>query len=417
MKKTLFTLLVLLSAQFVIAQVPDTAMRHLMEYRVYDCYEVEYNAVLQSQRLYKQGKRDSLSALITFWKNHCAPNERIVSLSILNSIKNNTFKESLTENEFLAPRSKTTFTDSDIYVRDIFYYLKEYRSAVAGAISDNQYSVWMDNNYALPKDYTEYYKFYKQYYSFLQEMAVSLVGKRAYSPAEEFLIKFYARPDSVAFAELDSVKYEPTVLGRKYVASKNYHNKMHGFSSNIQMGMWLPTGPLSTLGSHPYMAYNLGGRGEVIMADYTFGFRVGDAKNYITVLKDGTYYNSKNYISWFTGADLGCKLFRTRKSELDFLVGLGYEEIQTLYEPVENDVAITQSVKSFYANAGLAYKIYVRNTVRNNKHVRSYFSLQAKYNYVNYDNKGGTDLTGNALIIGLVYGSYTHGYIKHPNLN
>ncbi len=417
MKNALFTFLVLLIAKLSMAQVPDTAMKHLMDYRVYDCYEVEYNSIIQSQRLHRQGKRDSLNALITFWKNHCAPNERIISLSILNSIKNNTFKESLTENEFLNPRSKTTFTDSDIYVRDIFYYLKEYRAAVAGAISDNQYSIWVDNNYSLPKDYADYYKFYKQYYSFLQEMAASLEGRRNYSPAEEFLIKFYTRPDSVAFSQLDSLKYQSSIIGKKYVASKNYHNKIHGFSSNIQMGMWLPNGPLSTLGSHPYIAYNLGGRGEVIMVDYTFGLRFGDAKNNYTVLKDGIYYNSNNYISWFTGADIGCKLFRTRKSEFDFLVGLGYEEIQTLYEPVVEDVANTQSVKSFYANAGLAYKIYVRDAVIKGKHKRSYFSLQAKYNYVNYNNRGGTDLTGNAIIVGLVYGSYTHGYIKYPNLN
>ncbi len=417
MKNALFTFLVLLIAKLSLAQVPDTAMKHLMDYRVYDCYEVEYNSIVQSQRLHTQGKRDSLNALITFWKNHCAPNERIISLSILNSIKNNTFKESLTENEFLNPRSKTTFTDSDIYVRDIFYYLKEYRAAVAGAISDNQYSIWVDNNYSLPKDYTEYYKFYKQYYGFLQELAASLEGKRVYSPAEEFLIKFYARPDSVAFTQLDSLKFQSSIIGKKYLASKNFHNKIHGFSSNIQMGMWLPNGPLSTLGSHPYIAYNLGGRGEVIMVDFTFGLRFGDAKNNYTVLKDGIYYNSNNYISWFTGVDIGCKLFRTRRSEFDCLVGLGYEEIQTLYEPVAEDVANTQSVKSFYANAGLAYKIYVRDAVIKGKHKRSYFSLQAKYNYVNYNNRGGTDLTGNALIIGLVYGSYTHGYIKYPNLN
>lgn len=416
MRNTLFAFLVLMIPQLSVAQVPDTAMKHLMEYRVYDCYEVEYNAVLQSQRLFKQGKKDSLTALITFWKNHCAPNERIISLSVLNSIKNNTFKESITENEFLAPRSKTTFTDSDIYVKDIFYYLKEYRAAVAGAISDNQYSIWVENNYSLPKDYTEYYKFYKQYYGFLQEMAASLVGQRTYSPVEEFLIKFYTRPDSVDFSQLDSMKYQSSILGKQYVASKNYHNKMHGFSSNIQLGMWLPNGPLSTLGSHPYIAYNIGGRGEVIMVDYTIGLRLGDAKNNYTVLKDGMYYNSNNFVSWFTGADVGCKLFRTHRSEFDFLVGLGYEEIQTLYEPVENDVAKTQSVKSFYANAGLAYKIYVRDAVVKGKHKRSYFSLQTKYNYVNYNNRGGTDLTGNALIIGLVYGSYTHGYTKYPNL-
>lgn len=417
MKKSLLTLVVFFAAIVAVAQVPDTAMKHLMEYRVYDCYEVEYNAVLQSQRLYRQGKRDSLTALITFWKNHCTPNERIISLYLLNSIGNNTFKESIVENEFLSPRSKITFSDSDIYEQEIFYYLKEYKRAVAGAISDNQYSLWLENNYSLPKDYKEYYSFYKQYYSFLKEMAMSMLGKRVYSPAEEFLIKFYARPDSVAFAELDSVKYSSTLLGKKYLASKNYHNKMHGFSSNIQMGMWLPNGPLSVLGSHPYIAYNLGGRGEVIMVDYTFGLRFGDAKNDYTVLKDGVYYNSNNYISWFTGVDIGCKLFRTRKSEVDLLAGVGYEEIQTLFEPVDDDVANTQSVKSFYANAGLAYKIYVRDAVIRGKHKRSYFSLQAKYNFVNYNNRGGTDLTGNALVIGLVYGSYSHGYIKYPNLN
>ena len=403
------------------AQVPAASVAQLMKNRMYSCYEVEYNAVLIAPVLYNSNKTDTLDALITFWKYHCTPNERLFSLSTLNAIRNKTFKENVSQNDFLSPRMKPSFTDADIYRQSILPYLKEYKDACKGAFSDTQYKEWLQGNYALPKDYTDYYTFYKQYYAFLQGMAKSLIGKRAYTPVEDFLLRFYSQPDSTRLTGLDSAIYDGTVLKEQYQAFKKYRDQIHGVSTGIEAGTWMPQGPLAILGNHPYTSLRIGGRTEHLIVDYVIGLRYVNSPDNFKVKKDDSVYNSKDFLSWYMGLDFGLKLFRTRKSELDVLWGFGYEEIQVLFivPPGDDngDKTISKSVSALNLNAGLAYRFYVRNKMIRNKQRFNYFSLQAKYNYTNYNNEGGTNLLGGALSIGLVYGGFSHTYTKYPYMD
>jgi hypothetical protein len=422
MKKIVYFLVAALLFNSASAQVKDSVLEQYMSQRMYDCYEVEYNSILVLPGLYRNGKKDTMTALINFWKKHCPPSERIFSIDVLNAIGNGTFREHVNGSEFLTHRAKATLNDSDIYLPKILYYLQEYKAATKGSFSDNQYSIWLNRNYPLPKDYSEYYSFYKVYYVFLKEMAKSMIGKRQYTPVEDFLLRFYANPDSVSYSELDSAAFTGSVLRGKYESYKKYHHDVHGVSSAIQTGMWIPNGNLAILGNHPYLVYNIGARSENLIVEYTFGVRFSKSAASYNVRKDDSVYSSDNFLGWYTGVDFGLKLFRTRKSEMDILWGVGYEEAQTLFVTLKNnkpsgaDESISQSVKSFYANAGLGYRFYIRDVVLKNKHKRSYLSLQAKYNYMNYRNVGGTDLGGNAITVGLAYGIYSHEYTRHPYL-
>ncbi len=420
----LYTLLIalLLCGGAMFAQVPDSSIGSLMNNRMYDCYEVEYNSVLQAQRLYERHQWDTLDALVGFWKTHCGVSTRLFSLDILNSIRNRTFKEHISQNEFLARRVKASYSDNDLYESGILYYLKYYKSATRGEFSDAQYDRWLDGNYALPKDYTDYAKLYKSYYAFLQHMAGAILKSGKHTPLEEYLLRFYADPDSTRYEELDSAIYSGTVLQSAYLGAKKYHNDIHGFGHSLHLGYWTPNGALSVLGSHPYLAYQIGGRSENIMMDYIIGVRFGGSPNTYNVVKDDSLYLSSHYLSWYTGLDFGAKLYRTRRSELDALWGVGYEEIQVLSiaaddsKNSENKDGIYHSVKSFYANAGLGYRFYITDRVHEGKHRRSYVSLQAKYNYTDYRNNGGTDLSGGAFTIGVAYGGYSHSYTNYPHL-
>jgi hypothetical protein len=339
---------------------------------------------------------------------------------MLNAIKNNNFKERLPDNEFLLSRSMKSFDNEDNYKEYALSYLNEYKNASGGNLAADNFNEWQDYSYPLPKDNVQYYEFYKKYYAFLRKAALSLQGKRQYSPLEDYLLRFYANPDSVKYAELDSAIYAGTFLQEQYLKYKKYNDEVHGISSNIHVGMWVPNGNLALLGSHPYFSYAIGGRSEQMIWEMIGGLRAGESPKTYKVQRDDSLYDSKNFFSWYIGLDMGTKLFRTKKSELDVLWGVGVEGLQVLNIWYKNEDAstssnaITKSLNTFYANAGLGYRIYVTDKItKNRNHVRRYFSLQAKYNYVNYNNEGGTDLKGNYLTIGLVYGVYSNSYKKY----
>jgi hypothetical protein len=420
MKNILFILL--LSVAFASqAQIKEDAVKPMMTNRLYTCFEVEYNALKLLDGLYEQGKFDTMDAVIAFWGHHCKVNERLFSINVLNSIRNNKFSEVVRSKDFLVPRMTSPVrVDSNIYRKQILYMLAEYKEAISGAFSDETYSEWMNENYAFPNDLDSYYMLYENYYDFLRFMARSLVGKREYSPLEQFFIRFYSSPDSVQYSELDSAAYAGTTLQQEYKGYKKYHNAIHGGSYGMQTGIWMPQDKLAHLGNHPSFGVHFGFKSYTTAWDLVLGLRTGPSSNSYTVYKEDSLFVTNKFTSLCLAYELTHTLWHRKKHQIDFLWGVGLEGIYNL--SVDLDTAsssnenLTNSMSSFFVNAGLGYKFYVRNKVRNNVHKHSYLALQGKYYITDFKNDGGTDLHGNYITIGLVYGAYSHGYTKYPYL-
>ena len=383
-----------------------------MQHRMFSCEEVEYNAILAIPRLYKENRADTLNALLSFWKEHCGSNSALFPILVVNAVKHNTFNETISWRGPVHRLDKDNGSDSGSYQKKVFFYLKEYRDAFHFKFPSKKGSDWWADNYAMPREYYNYY-------SFIKSAAAELLADQKLSPAETFLLRFFAQPDSVQINELDSVNYDGTVLKEKYLAYKKFNDKIHGFSYGIYGGDWISNGKLALLGNHPYLGFILGLRSERVIVDYSFNIKFVDAHNSYYVLKNDSLYSSKHFGGGYLGLDAGFELFRTRKSELDILAGAGYDWLVVLnanganYNDDHNDV-ISKTSGSINLNAGLGYKFYLRNICKNDKRRYSYLSLQAKYNYINYKNPGGTDLMGNAVTIGLVYGGYSFNYTQFP---
>lgn len=403
------------------AQVKPEAVERLMKHRMYTCFEVEYNAILLAQEHYEMGRFDTLDAIIDFWKSHCEMNERLFSIGILNSIRNNKLKEFISSREFLAPKMiAPKRVDSDLYRPQVLRMLTEYKQAVGGTFSDKTFHTWSRENYSLPKDVNDYYTFYEDYYDFLRFMARSMAGKRTYSPLESFLLRFYAAPDSVQYAEIDSAVYQGTVLHSEYQKYKKYDKEIHGASYGMQVGTWMPYSKLAHLGNHPYFAFNFGGKSYTTAWDCILGVRINKSPNSYTVFAEDSLFTTNKFTGWYGGLDLAHKLWQRKKHQFDFVWGIGYEAINTLSVDLDTtrttDDPLTQSMGSAYLNVGLAYRLYVRNKIKDNRRKHSYLSLQGRYYMADFKNPGGTDLHGNYLTIGLVYGAYSHDYTKYPVL-
>ncbi|GAA4467381.1 hypothetical protein GCM10023093_23220 [Nemorincola caseinilytica] len=400
-------------------QVSEEAVKPLIKQRLYSCFEVEYNAVIEVQRLYREGKTDTMDALIGFWQRHCQMTERVFSIGLLNSIRKGDFNEYISSNNFLMPRERPVAIDSDVYRPGILAMLNDYKAAGKGSIFDRSYTAWEKNNYAYPKNVTEFYDFYERYYNFLREMARDLQGKRKYTPVEDFLLRYYADPKGVSYAELDSVLYNGSILYDVYHDYKKYDKSIQGYSYGMTAGIWVPTDKLALLGNHPSFGFNMGGKTYKTAWDMVVGFRTNRAANTYMVYTEDSLYSTNYFFGAYLGMDVTHTLWQRGKHQLDLLWGIGYEGIQTLNEIDETrkgSSTIDHYLNIWYVNPGVGYKLYVRNKVRGETRKFSYLALQGRYYITDIRNRGGTDLHGNYCTIGLVYGAYSHTYSKYPHL-
>jgi hypothetical protein len=159
----------------------------------------------------------------------------------------------------------------------------------------------------------------------------------------------------------------------------------------LTSGVWLPQGDLGLLGSHPYAGVLIGAEGGKLMAGLNMSFRFRKSANYYTTMVDDTVYSTNHYNGFYFGADGAYSLAKTKRSEFALVGGIALEVLGTLRTSFAGDLT------SVNLNSGIAYNFYVANQATR----PSFLSLQAKYNFLFFNNTG-TSLRGNALTVGLI---------------
>ena len=401
MKKTLFFLLaILLSVPAVQAQVRDNAVEQIMDKRVLTCDDIYYNSISLIPRLYREKKMDTLNAVLRYWKKNCGMNEAAVCYTILSEIENNTFKEELT-NSYKDTTKSNGMVDALFYKENIISYL--YSNQDFAEIKD------------IPAEYPHfYYVAYVEYNKFIRSMAASMLNKPGLSPAERFLVRFYANPDTADISRLADSAYKGSLIQQAYMGEQEFG----GVSYGLNFGLWHPMGKLDILGNHPYLGCFLGGRSGGFSCDVVMNIAFNKTPNHYYVKKDDSVYNTNYFIGYYLGLDFGQALFRTKRNELAVLAGIAYDGISTI-EPPDNssNTDYSKTLNSLNLNAGLGYKFYYNHIKNKKSNNHAYVGLQAKYNFVSYKNGGGTDLTGNSLTFTLTWGGYSksihHYYDKN----
>jgi hypothetical protein len=168
----------------------------------------------------------------------------------------------------------------------------------------------------------------------------------------------------------------------------------------VLAGLWVPTGNLSLLGAHPYCGFQIGARYKRLLVNATVAFRFIKSANEYQVVEEGQLYNSHKFFGGYIGLDGGFDVLQTPGHEISVLAGCGFDGFDALY--FENNSSIddddvTRSINSLNLNAGLGYKYYISPR-------GGYIGLDLKYNFLFYKNNGGTDLSGNAVTLGLIFG-------------
>lgn len=340
----------------------SSSVEGLLSRTVVKCEDVQYNAIELIPGMHGKHQHDSLAKLMQYWESKCnGLSEQHFTFKLLYAIGQRNFTEAIYED------------------RDMIEYMETYKSNLTYA----RKGVFTNNDH------------YLRYYNYLQGMAVSMLSTPGLSRVEVFLVNYYANPTLTDNKVLINNEFAGSALQRQYNDGESKKRDMGGIYIAAIAGAWVPTGKLSFIGVHPYVGYELGGRGKRLQVGLAMYFSFINSPNTYYVMKDSILYPTRYFLGGYIGVNSSYDIVQTKKSMFCLLAGVGYDgfDVLSIGKGVNNE---TESVGALNINAGLGYRFRVGKT--------SYLGLEVKYNNVNYVNRGGTDLSGDAFTIGLSYG-------------
>jgi hypothetical protein len=244
----------------------------------------------------------------------------------------------------------------------------------------------------------------EEYDYFTQCIADTLLQRVFYHPMELLFSEFYANVliDPVKEIQLDTI-YNNTEFRSYYYQRVDKWTQKTDLNLNLFTGIWIPFGNASLLGNHPLLGFQVGAHKQKMTYNMTLAFRLFKSKNEYTILRDGNIEETDRFIGGYVGLDIEREIFKFRKNEFEILAGVGYDGFQSVLVNTEDDDPDNDtghSINSVNTNFGLGYRHYGKN--------RSYIGLQGKYNFVNYVNTGGTNLSGDNITISLFFGGFSN---------
>ncbi len=411
MKSLLASLLLVISFCYTaIAQVKETDITQMMSQKVPDRGEISYNTAKNLPRLYREGKQDTLKAVVDYYLKTLGLGYTITPYLIIEKINKRSFNEDLPNFAVIDTYSYHKLTYGEYYEENIFKYIEWYRH-LADMVKRDKYDMEINDTY-------------EAYITFIRNLAQEQINKAYLSPVEKFLLQFYINPTDSLYSSLTDDQYNGTRLQKAYTAYKKSATSLTGMHTQISLGAWRPNGNLSLLGTHPEVGFSFGGRVNKFSIDAGMNFRfVYSDKDYI-VRVDTTYYNTNYFFGGYIGLNAAYELYRKKAHEFAVIGGFGYDGMDALPGNNNNNnnnsnnqtKGPTKSLNSANANIGLEYRLYIRKTT-NSRQIFNYLGCALKYNYMHYDNAGGTNLNGNAIAFTLIYGAYScriHHFYNDP---
>ena len=170
----------------------------------------------------------------------------------------------------------------------------------------------------------------------------------------------------------------------------------------IMLGTWLPTGNAALLGNDLSIGFLLGYRNKKNEYDVIASLRIPHTTvQPYNVLRSDSLFSSNYYDGGYFGFDYTRYFVHKLKYEIGFTSAIGYDYFDFTGQSGDSLAGknITPAeIGSFDFSNGLRFKYFLRP--------RLYIGLSAKYHLINYYNKGGTDVSGNAFTIDLILGSH-----------
>ena len=380
------------------AQIKDNAVEQMLFKQAPSFQDVQLNLVAMVPRLHREHKDDTLKAITDYYKKNYATISTILYYDIITQISKRTFKEELPNLKNVDAETGIKLSDAEFYEENIIGYLNWY--------------IAESSTPAVSSYYPEYIKTaFDDYYAFLRQYAGERLETPGLKPVEKWLLFFLSNPDDRLYKALDQPEYNGTALQRAWRKNVKKQHIITGGNWGLTAGVWMPQGNAAMLGVHPNVGFVIGGRFDKVMVDFEAAIKFLRTKEHYVVIADGVPHSTNYFFGGSIGIGGGYELWRRKTNEFDLLGGIAWDGFDALpgsgNSNNNNNNDPSKTLGSFNMNAGLGYKFFFHNPDDPGKKPCSYLGLQARYNFVNYLNEGGTNLSGNAITVGLIVGSYS----------
>lgn len=334
-----------------------------------NCQTMLMNAMDILPRLYREKSFDSLQKAVEIWERSCADMPEIKITRILLDIE---------EETFILP------------------------------VDDNGAIINLLNNYATSfpspskmQNFNSYSDSKSSFYRFSSVWAKLLLENKKLDKNEKFICKVLKGEIKNPEKEIQqNVEMYPEFA---VLADKNFRAKRKEarFNLAVSTGVWLPTGNLTTIGVHPSFGLHAGIRSMRHEVDFTMQIRYLHSANPYAVKIEGQMDSTDYYFGGYIGIDYTYFLVSKKRYEIGLIAGMGWDGFDFAPQPYDYDYYYPYytshvTIGTFNLNAGLRFNYYFTHSF--------YVGLLGRYNGIDYSTHGGTDLTGNAFSIDLIFG-------------
>jgi hypothetical protein len=344
----------------------DKDIEKLYTERTIDCGDIAKNSSRLIPVFYGKGRRDSAWIILNYWAKECGETPSVVRARWLMAIDSGIFYDSLLT--FVAMPVLANFRWNRLYNGFDLPVRRQYISASIDSL--------------------------------LHAIADSNSIRKRSETTQSLLSLFYSSrkgsTDSL-FLKLQTEEHRNTPLGIAYYDYATAVRESGGQYVSIIAGGWVPVGKRRHVGNHPEVGFAAGMFGNRHFAELEFSAAVGDSKRDYVVRKDDSLVTTNDFTTWRILGILGRQVQRRVKDEFDILMGVGIQGLTAIYAG-DSDKEKARMLHSVVGVAGAQYKRYLRS------YSDSYLALQARWEMSKMNTDGGTDLTGSAFVLRLIFG-------------
>ena len=354
---------------------------HLLTKRQVDCSDISYNSGLYFMKYMNENKIDSVKSILNYWENKCGIREPIYRAKILLALKLGQFNDSL-------------LTEGTLNY--IFSY-------------QNRMDMIKYSNYYSYDNYKSYYGFIppgQEFDQYTRTLALSI--KDNYSPEsiEYVIAEFYGDNHDTIFSKIQTATYKESALAREYDEVVERYVKMSEFHISWITGVWIPTGQLKKIGTHPELGFQIGAKQKKMNYDLVMTFKFLKSPNDYYAKREDYLELTNHFFGGHIGFDIGRDMYAKNRHEIQITGGVAADGFDALKEEKENSLK-SKSTWSYNFNFGLGYRYYITNS--------TYLGLRAKYNIVDYTLNDVIDFTGNPITIQFTIGG-VNNMLRNNNL-
>jgi len=342
------------------------------------CQDISLNSSEFIPWYYQEGIMDSALIVLTYWGEKCGNTEPVMRANIILSLEMHYFEEAMLDDNIL--RFMDSYNTRMSLIRENKTYLYNYYQSTFDYVPvGGSLDTWS------------------------MDMAAALKDEYEPGTLEYLLCLFYSGQTDSVYRIITSPPYSETMPGRLYNAELEEIMKLPSVSISGYAGTWMPTGSLTGMGIHPEIGMTYG----IKVSENLYEFALG-----VKFIKTPDYYlarRSKNspqeLTRDFTGAYIALEysrdLFKNQRFTPFFSAGAGFDTFTMFPADTDKDEQGI-SANSYNFSIGGGYRLPVAK--------RSFLSIQARYNMVDYTLNKLFDTRGHVVSLRVSYGIFQNLY-------